>query len=66
MIKSNLMTLELWKKPLGMISICMNITKDGQLSKRLEMIRKEATWIRGRKDSIHLSSKKNYQAYQQG
>jgi hypothetical protein len=34
----------------------MSRTEEGQLSKRLGMIIRKERWIRGRKDSSHLSS----------
>jgi len=55
LIKFASMSLELWMAPLGRISICMNITKEGRLSKGLEMIRREARWTREINYSIHLS-----------
>jgi hypothetical protein len=54
--KSNLINLEPWKKPLGMPSMYMIKEKKGHLSKMLRMIIREAIWIKGRRDSSHLSS----------
>jgi hypothetical protein len=51
------MSLEPWKNPLGRLTIYMSKTKEGQLSKRPGKIRKEARWIKKRKDSSYLSSR---------
>jgi hypothetical protein len=52
--KSNLMSLETWKNKLGRISICVIRTKEGRISNKIGMIRREVRWIKGRNDSSRL------------